>query len=88
MESTKNTKVTGGGSKLTLKRPVALTLGLLLLVLGGYSLHRHQTKKKAQFAYQETKRALSLMAIHFNHGLKKIDHLNQFEIAKQKIYRY
>ncbi len=88
MESTKNTKVTGDGSKSILKRPVALTLGLLLLVLSGYSLHRHQTKKKAQFAYEETKRALSMMAIHFNHGLKKMNHLNQFEIAKQKIYKY
>lgn len=88
MESTKNTKVIGDRSKWTLKRPVALTLGLLLLVFGGYLLHRHQTKKKAQYAYEETKQAFRLMTTHFNKGFEKMNHLNQFEIAKRKIYKY
>ena len=87
MQSTKNTKVLGGRSKWTLKRPVALTLGLLLLVLSGY-LHHHQSKKKTEQAYNETKQALHLIGTYFNKGLHEMQHLNQFEMAKQKIYKY
>ena len=88
MQSTKNTKVVGGGSKWIQKGPVALTLGLLTMVLSGYSIQEHQSTKKTERAYQETKQALHLIGTHFNKGLQEMKHLHQFEMTKRKIYKH
>ncbi|SHI96431.1 hypothetical protein [Pseudozobellia thermophila] len=43
-------------------------------------------KEKAQYAYQETKKALSLLADNFSRGTEKVAYLNEFVEAKEKIY--
>lgn len=43
-------------------------------------------KQQAEYAYQETKRALNLLAENFNRGTEKVAYLNEFETTKQKIY--
>ena len=43
-------------------------------------------RQQAEYAYQETKKALSLLAENFNKGTEKVAYLNEFETTKQKIY--
>ncbi len=43
-------------------------------------------QEQAVYAYQETKKALSLLATNLDRGIKKVAYLNEFEQAKQKIY--
>ena len=39
-----------------------------------------------EYAYQETKKALDLLAVNFSKGTEKVAYLNHFEETKQKIY--
>ena len=50
--------------------------------------YQQQQKEKADalFAYNETKKALSLLAENFGKGTEKVAYLNEFEATKQKIY--
>jgi len=43
-------------------------------------------REQAEYAYQETKKALNLLAENFNKGTEKVAYLNEFEATKQKIY--
>ena len=55
-------------------------------MFGMYFGNEYQKQKEAEYAYNETKKALSLLASNFNRGTKKVAYLNEFENAKQKIY--
>lgn len=57
-----------------------------LIMFGIYFGNRYQEQQEAAYAYQETKKALDLLAQNFNRGTEKVAYLNQFEETKQKIY--
>ncbi len=47
----------------------------------------YQEQREAEYAYQETKKALSLLASNLERGTEKVAYLNEFEQATQKIYK-
>ncbi|TMM53674.1 hypothetical protein FEE95_17385 [Maribacter algarum] len=57
-----------------------------LLMFGIYFGKSYQEKREAEYAYQETKKAMTLLAQNFNRGTEKVAYLNQFEETKQKVY--
>ncbi|WP_036385519.1 hypothetical protein [Muricauda sp. MAR_2010_75] len=57
-----------------------------VLTFGIYFGNQYQEKKKAEYAYEETKKAFELLAENFNRGTEKVAYLKEFEEAKQKIY--
>tara|TARA_R110002051_G_scaffold148475_4_gene221092 strand:- start:2630 stop:3049 length:420 start_codon:yes stop_codon:yes gene_type:complete len=57
-----------------------------VLVFGIYFGNRHQEKREAEYAYQQTKKALTLLAANFSRGTEKVAYLKEFEVTKQKIY--
>ncbi|MFK7812806.1 MAG: hypothetical protein AB8B59_09950 [Maribacter sp.] len=57
-----------------------------LIMFGIYFGKSYKEKQDAEFAYQETKKAMNLLAQNFNRGTEKVAYLNQFEETKQKIY--
>ncbi|MEM8506891.1 MAG: hypothetical protein AAF717_03635 [Bacteroidota bacterium] len=46
----------------------------------------YQDKKEAEYAYQETKKALNLLAENFGKGREKVAYLNEFAVAKSKVF--
>ncbi len=46
----------------------------------------YQEQKQARIAYEQTKEALNLLAANFAKGTEKVALLEEFEIAKQKVY--
>ena len=50
------------------------------------SYQNYQEQKEAEYAYNETRKALSLLAANLERGTEKVAYLNQFEEAKDKIY--
>ena len=59
---------------------------MAVLLFGIYFGKEYQEKKEAEYAYNETKKALTLLADNFNKGTEKVAYLNEFEKTKQKIY--
>ncbi len=57
-----------------------------VMVFGIYFGRSYQEHKKAEYAYQETKKALSLLAENLERGTQKVAYLREFEETKQKIY--
>ncbi|MFT6838456.1 MAG: hypothetical protein ACJAZR_001991 [Sediminicola sp.] len=57
-----------------------------VLVFGIYFGKSYQEKREAEYAYQQTKRALTLLATNFSRGTEKVAYLKEFEATKQKIY--
>ena len=57
-----------------------------VLVFGIYFGRNYQEQREAEFAYQETKKALSLLATNLGRGTEKVAYLREFEETKQKIY--
>jgi hypothetical protein len=64
----------------------ASVAAVAVLMFGIYFGNEYQKQKEAEFAYNETKKALSLLASNFNRGTEKVAYLNEFENTKQKIY--
>ncbi len=64
----------------------ASVAAVAVLLFGIYFGNEYQKQKEAEFAYNETKKALSLLASNFNRGTEKVAYLNEFENTKQKIY--
>lgn len=62
---------------------VVLTFGLYF---GNNTYQDYQEQREARIAYQQTKEALNLLAENFNKGTQKVALLNEFEVAKQKVY--
>lgn len=57
-----------------------------IVLFGIYFGRSYQERKEAEYAYQETKKALHLLAANFGKGTEKIAYLKEFEETKQKIY--
>lgn len=51
-----------------------------------YQDERRLEREQAKYAYNETKKALDLLAENFGRGTEKVAYLNEFVEAKQKIY--
>lgn len=64
----------------------ASVAAVAVLMFGIYFGNEYQKKKEAEYAYNETKKALSLLASNFSRGTEKVAYLNEFENTKQKIY--
>ena len=58
-----------------------------VIALGLFFGNKYQEQKEAEFAYQETRKALSLLAENLDRGTQKVAYLNEFETTKQKIYK-
>ncbi|WP_370588494.1 hypothetical protein [Robiginitalea sp. SC105] len=58
-----------------------------VLMLGLYFGNQYREQQKAEFAYQETRKALGLIAQNLDRGTQKVAHLSEFEETKQKIYK-
>lgn len=59
----------------------------VVVAFGIYFGQSYQEQKQAEMAYQETKRAISLLAENLERGNKKIVYLQGFEETTQKIYK-
>ncbi|MDO6604744.1 hypothetical protein [Arenibacter palladensis] len=57
-----------------------------ILIFGIYFGRSYQEQREAEYAYQETKKALSLLAANLGKGTEKVAYLREFEETKQKIY--
>jgi len=57
-----------------------------VLVFGIYFGNEYQERKEAEYAYEQTKKALNLLAENFGKGTQKVSYLTKFEETKQKIY--
>ena len=58
-----------------------------VLMMGLYFGHQYREQQKAEFAYQQTRKALGLIAQNLDRGTEKVAHLSEFEETKQKIYK-
>lgn len=59
-----------------------------VMAFGIYFGKSYQEQKEAEYAYQETRKALALLAENLDKGTKKVAYLNEFEKTKQKIYKH
>lgn len=59
-----------------------------VMAFGIYFGKSYQEQRKAEYAYQETRKALALLAENLDKGTKKVAYLNEFEKTKQKIYKH
>lgn len=59
---------------------------VVVLSFGLYFGNEYQERKQAEYAYNETKKAFELLAENFGKGTEKVAYLQEFEVAKQKIY--
>ncbi len=57
-----------------------------VMAFGIYFGNDYRQQKEAEFAYNETKKALNLLAQNLERGTEKVAYLNEFEQTKQKIY--
>jgi hypothetical protein len=65
----------------------AVTLLMFGIYFGNdYRVKAEEERIATEFAYQETKKALDLLATNFSKGTEKVAYLNQFEETKRKIY--
>ncbi len=58
-----------------------------VIALGVFFGKDYQEQKEAELAYLETRKALTLLAENLDRGTGKVAYLNEFEEAKQKIYK-
>lgn len=58
-----------------------------VIALGVFFGKDYQEQKEAELAYLETRKALTLLAENLDRGTEKMAYLNEFEEAKQKIYK-
>ncbi len=58
----------------------------VVLAFGIHFGNDYREQRQARIAYQQTKEALHLLAENFNKGTQKVALLNEFEVAKQKVY--
>jgi len=78
-----NTRKRGNYGWISAAAAVVLAFGIYF---GPDQYQAYQDKKKAEFAYQETKKALNLLAENFGKGREHVAHLNEFAIAKSKVF--
>ena len=58
-----------------------------VLMLGLFFGNQYREQREAEYAYQQTRKALGLIAQNLDRGTEKVAHLSEFEEAKQKIYK-
>ena len=58
-----------------------------VLMLGLYLGNQYREQREAEYAYQQTRKALGLIAQNLDRGTEKVSRLGKFEEAKQKIYK-
>ncbi len=58
-----------------------------VLMLGLYLGNQYREQREAEYAYQQTRKALGLIAQNLDRGTQKVARLGEFEEAKQKIYK-
>ncbi len=46
----------------------------------------YQDRQAAEYAYEETKKALNLLAENFGKGRDQVSYLNEFTVAKSKVF--
>ena len=63
--------------------PIAIGIGIYF---GPDQYRAYQDRKEAEYAYQETKKALNLLAENFGKGREKVAYLNEFAVAKSKVF--
>lgn len=56
------------------------------IYFGTDGYQKYQEREQARYAYNETKKALDLLAENFGKGTEKVAYLQEFEVAKNKIY--
>ncbi|QWX82619.1 hypothetical protein H0I23_09060 [Cellulophaga sp. HaHaR_3_176] len=66
----------------------AVVLLLGMFIGNKYIEQRKLEKEQAEYAYQQTKKALNLLAENFGKGTSKVAYLREFEETKQKIYNH
>ncbi|WP_149276092.1 hypothetical protein [Pareuzebyella sediminis] len=82
--SQKNTKSNWSYKWLSV---AAVTVLLLGVYFGkSYQDEKQLEKQRARYAYEETKKALDLLAQNFERGTEKVAYLNEFVEAKDKVY--
>ncbi len=64
----------------------AAVAAMVALIAGVYFGKSYQEQKEAQYAYEQTKKALDLLAENFGRGTEKLAYLKEFEATKEKIY--
>ncbi|WP_411031993.1 hypothetical protein [Spongiimicrobium sp. 3-5] len=57
-----------------------------VLTFGIYFGKSYQEQREAKYAYNQTKKALTLLAENFGRGTEKVAYLNEFEETKRKVY--
>ncbi|NNF19398.1 MAG: hypothetical protein HKN61_06440 [Flavobacteriaceae bacterium] len=60
-------------------------IGLGLFLENRYSAQQEE-QEHAEYAYQETRKALQLLTSNLDRGTEKVAYLHEFEIATEKIY--
>lgn len=81
-------KVKNTGKKYYQWLSIAAAVVLVFGIYFGnrYQLQKEQEQKEAMYAYEQTKKALDLLAENFSRGTEKVAYLKEFEETKQKIY--
>jgi len=57
-----------------------------VIAFGIFFGNDYREQREAEYAYNETKKALNLLAQNLERGTEKVAYLNEFEQTKQKIY--
>ena len=57
-----------------------------VLVFGLYLGKQYQDRQRAEYAYNQTKEALRLLAQNLDRGTEKVAYLSEFEEAKEKVF--
>lgn len=79
----------GASSKINYKWASVAAIAVLLLGVyfgKGYQEEKRLERQQARYAYEETKKALDLLAENFERGTEKVAYLNEFVEAKDKVY--
>ena len=57
-----------------------------VIAFGIFFGNDYREQREAEYAYNETKKALNLLAQNLERGTEKVAYLNEFEQTKQKIF--
>jgi hypothetical protein len=58
-----------------------------VLMLGLFFGNRYREQREAEYAYQQTRKALGLIAQNLDRGTEKVARLSEFDATTQKIYK-
>jgi len=64
----------------------AVAVLFLGIYFGPDQYQDYQDRREAEIAYNETKKALNLLAVNFGKGTEKMNYLKEFEATTAKIY--